>query len=125
MGSTGSGRFTDYSGANTGETTGSGGGGGSSGNDRCQQSFSCTLEEVAQCEYFVQTSSTPTTGTPLTLILEGRLFATTADNKKVGALPTSFNYLAACLASGFSYAGIIQTSTNSPVPSVRVDFTPI
>jgi len=126
MGSTGSGRFTDYSGAKTTATTsGSGGGGGSSGSDRCQQAFSCTLEEVAQCDYFVQTGSVPPVGSPLTLALQRRLFAKAADGHNVGALPTSFNYLAACIESGVNYAGVVRVSSNAPVPSVTVDFTPV
>lgn len=128
MGSTGSGRFTDYSGAKmTGTTSGSGGGGGggASGNDRCQQAFSCTLEEVAQCDYFVQTGAVPPTGSQLTLVLQGRLFAKADNDHKVGALPTSFNYLAACMESGVNYAGVVRVSSNARVPSVIVDFAPV
>lgn len=127
MGSTGSGRFTDYSGAKTTATiSGSGGGGGgSSGNDRCQQAFSCTLEEVAQCDYFVQTGLVPPVGSPLTIVLQRRLFAKAANGPNVGALPTSFNYLVACMESGVNYAGVVRASSNMPVPSVTVDFTPI
>src|SRR3569623_2125872 len=126
MGSTGSGRFTDYCGVKTTVTTsGSGGGVGSSGNDRCLQAFSCTLEEVAQCDYFMQTGSVPPVGSPLTLVLQRRLFAKAANGHKVGALPTSFNYLAACMASGVNYAGVVRASSNAPVPSVTVDFAPV
>lgn len=126
MGSTGSGRFTDYSGASTpGTSSGSGGGGGSSGNDKCQQAFSCTLEEVAQCDYLTLTGSLPPKGASLILVLQGRLFARTANGYNVGALPTSFNYLAACMESGVKYAGVIRVSSNVPVPSVTVDFAPI
>lgn len=126
MGSTGSGRFTDYSGAKTtGTTSGSGGGGGSSGNDKCQQAFSCTLEEVAQCDYFVQTGSVPPVGSPLTLVLQRRVFAKAVNGHKVGALPTSFNYLVVCMESGVNYAGVVRASSNVPVPSVTVDFTPV
>ena len=126
MGSTGSGRFTDYSGTKiTGTTSGSGGGGGTSGNDRCQQAFSCTLEEVAQCDYFVQTGMVPAVGSPLTLVLHRRLFGKAANGHRVGALPTSFNYLAACIESEVNYAGVVRASSNAPVPSVTVDFTPI
>lgn len=126
MGSTGSGRFTDYSGAKTTATTsGSGGGGGSSGNDRCQQAFSCTLEEVAQCDYFVHTRSVPPVGSTVTLVLQRRLFVQAPNGYNVGALPTSFNYLAACMESGVNYVGVIQASSNAAVPLVTVDLTPI
>lgn len=126
MGSTGSGRFTDYSGAKpTVTSSGGGSGGGSSGNDRCQQAFSCTLEEVAQCDYFVQTGSVPPVGSQVSLILQRRLFAVADNGLKVGALPTSFNYLANCLGAGINYAGVIRASTTVPVPSVSVDFVPV
>lgn len=126
MGSTGSGRFTDYSGAKTTATTsGSGGGGGSSGHDRCQQAFSCTLEEVAQCDYFVQTGSVPPAGSTVILVLQRRLLAQAPNGYNVGALPTSFNYLAACMESGVNYAGVVRASSNAAVPSVTVDFTPV
>ena len=126
MGSTGSSRFTDYSGAKTtGTTTGTGGGGGASGNDKCQQAFSCTLEEVAQCDYLAQTGVVPQPGSTVTLVLQKRLFAQASNGYNVGALPTSFNYLAACMQSGVSYAGVVRASSSAPVPSVTVDFTPV
>lgn len=124
MGSTGSGRFTDYSGSKT-TVTQSGSGGGSSGNDRCQRAFSCNLEDVAQCDYFAKTGSVPPVGSTLTLVLQRRLFAEAANGLKVGALPTSFNYLAACMGSGVNYAGVVRASSNAPVPSVTVDFSPV
>lgn len=126
MGSTGSGRFTDYSGTKpTVTSSGAGGGGGSSGNDRCQQAFSCTLEEVAQCDYLMQTGSVPPVGSQVSLILQRRLFAVAENGLKVGALPTSFNYLVNCLGAGINYAGVVRASTNAPVPSVSVDFVPV
>lgn len=126
MGSTGSGRFTDYSGTTATSTpSGSGGGGGSSGNDRCQQAFSCTLEEVAQCDFFAQTGLIPSVGSHVSLNLQRRLFAVADNGLRVGALPTSFNYLVNCLGAGINYAGVVRASTNTPVPSVSVDFTPV
>lgn len=128
MGSTGSGRFTDYTGApptvpaQNGE---GGGGGGASGNDRCQQAFSCILEEVAQCDFYAQTRSVPQVGTQVALILQRRLFAVAGNGFKVGALPTSFNYLVACLEDGVNYAGVVRASSNAPVPTVSVDFLPV
>lgn len=126
MGSTGSGRFSDYSEAKKVETAGKtgGGGGGASGGDKCQQAFSCLLEEVAQCDYYIQSTTIPVVGTELSLVIAGRVFAVDSNGRKVGALPTSFNYLAACLANGISYVGVVKSSTVAPVPTVAADFVP-
>lgn len=125
MGSTGSGSFSDYSGAKNTSSTGQGGGsGGASGVDRCQQAFSCVLQEVAQCDYYARAGTVPAPGTVLSISLSGRLFAVDSSGVKVGALPTSFNYLAACLAGGVSYVGVVKSSTSTPVPTVEADFVP-
>lgn len=125
MGSTGSGRFTDYSGSKKPDAPGAEGGGGSSGVDRCQQSFECVLEEVAQCTYYMQTGGgVPGPGSVLTVMLRGRLFAVDSSGTTVGALPNAFNYLAACLADGTNYVGLVKAASAGPVPTVSVDFTP-
>lgn len=126
MGSTGSGSFTDYSGAKNTHPTGqgSGGGGGSSGVDKCQQAFSCVLQEVAQCDYYTRTRTVPAPGTELSISLDRRVFAVDSSGATVGALPTSFNYLAECLASGIRYVGVVKSSTSSPVPTIEADFVP-
>lgn len=121
MGSTGSGRFSDYSGSESTSTDG-GGAGGSSGSDRCRQAFSCTLEEVAQCDFYSNSSALPASGAELRIELNGRLFAVDGNGTSIGALPTRFNYLAACIASGIAYRGLVTASRISPIPSVSADF---
>ena len=124
MGSTGSGSFSDYPGSRP-KTDGQGaGGGGASGEDRCSRAFSSNLEEVEQCEYFKANADVPATGTVLSIEQHGRFFAVDASGQKVGALPTRFNYLADCIAAGFSYAGRVNASASAPVASVSVDFAP-
>lgn len=120
MGSTGSGSFTDYSGSQN--PKGSGGSGGSSGVDQCSKAFSCTLQEVAQCDYLKKHGAPPAVQAQLSLILKGRIFAVDASGTTVGALPTSYNYLAACLNAGFGYVGVITASAAGPLPSVSADF---
>ena len=120
MGSTGSGSFSDYSGSQN--PKGSGGSGGASGVDRCSKAFSCALQEVAQCDYLRTHGASPPVQAQLSLILNGRIFAVDASGTTVGALPTSYNYLAACLTAGFNYVGVVTTSTSSPLPSVSADF---
>jgi hypothetical protein len=84
--------------------------------------FSTVLEEVAHCDYFAKTGSVPAPGSTLRVILGKRLFAVDSSGLTVGALPTSFNYLAACLADGFNYIGIVKSSVVSPVPTIQADF---
>lgn len=124
MGSTGSGHFSDYSGATGEENGGQGSGGGSSGVDRCQQAFSVTLEEVAQCDYYTQYNAVPGLNSELGIILDGRVFAVDSNGTKVGAFPTSFNYLAKCITGGVTYVGVVTFSAVTPVPTVYADFTP-
>lgn len=124
MGSTGSGHFSDYSGVKSGDTSGQGVGGGSSGVDKCQQAFSCVLEEVAHCDYYEQSKTVPSHGSSLSVVLESRVFAVDSNGTKIGALPTSLNYLASCLASGVKYVGVVKSSAATPVPTVEADFVP-
>lgn len=124
MGSTGSGRFSDYSGSQrSGEGTGSSG--GDSGTDRCRQAFSVGLEDVALYPFFSGTSTTPQAGSTLTIALQGRLVALDSNGVAVGALPTAYNYLAGCLAEGINYLGVVRSSTSGVNPQVNVDFAPV
>ncbi|KRS15793.1 hypothetical protein RIdsm_01004 [Roseovarius indicus] len=124
MGSTGSGSFSDYPGSRPKEGGEGAGSGGASGEDRCARAFSCVLEEVEQCDYFAASGGVPPANTALTIEHSGRLFAVDASGQTVGALPTSLNYLADCMAEGFTYEGRVNSSASAPVASVSVDFAP-
>ena len=118
MGSSGSGHFSDYSGSRKADGTG-----GTNGNDRCRQAFSCKLEEVAQCDFYVANFDVPASGIELSLVHERRIFAVTSDGTKIGALPTAFNYLAGCMKDGNTYVGVVTASGLHPIPYVSADFT--
>ncbi|MEO1817565.1 hypothetical protein [Pseudomonas sp.] len=127
MGSSGSGRFTDYPGTKPKEVDENGGGiaGGSSGVDKCKQAFSVVLEDVGNSDLYSQTHSVPSAGTLLEIVFDGRrIFAVDTDGVKIGALPTSYNYLAACLADGITYVGLVSQSAVTPIPTVSADFAP-
>ncbi|WP_232438572.1 MULTISPECIES: hypothetical protein [Burkholderia] len=127
MGSSGSGSFSDYPGTKAKAVEGDGIGvaGGTSGVDRCKQAFSCVLEDVGQCDFYSQFRKVPAPGTQLGIFFDKkRIFAVDVDGVKVGALPTSFNYLAACLAGGVTYVGVVKSSADKPVPTVEADFVP-
>lgn len=118
MGSTRSSNFTDYSGSRSNDGTG-----GTSGIDRCRQAFSCSLEEIELCDYFVTHTTVPAVGTELVIVHQKRVFAATPQGVKVGALPTSFNYLAACMKDGITYVGVVTASAMLPLPTVSADFS--
>ena len=127
MGSSGSGRFSDYPGTKAKETPGDGTGltGGTSGQDKCLQAFQVLLEDVGNSDFYAHHRTVPTPGTQLTIVFDQRrIFAINANGDKIGALPTAFNYLVACLHSNVGYIGVVRSSAALPVPTVDVDFAP-
>lgn len=127
MGSSGSGRFTDYPGTKAKEVVGDGSGveGGASGVDKCSQAFHVLLEDVGNSQFYSQFGSVPSTGTQLSIFFDGRrVFAVDLNGVKVGALPTTYNYLVACMGSGVNYVGVVSFSAALPVPTVEADFVP-
>ena len=125
MGSTNTGRFSDYSDNSNSRRKSSGdGGGGSSGDDKCQKAIHAKLEEVERCEYYRAHSVVPVEGTAIEITLNGRLCATTIGSEVVGYLPTKYNYLAICIQDGFSYVGEITSSSTNPIVRVTVDIAP-
>ena len=127
MGSTGTGKFTDYSGQTGNEGSGGtagGGSGGSSGVDNCDQAFAAILEEVERCAYFQQYHTPPPAGTAVVVRLRGRLSVDTESGEVLGYLPTQYNYLAGCMSSGRNYAGSVTATSITPLIRVHVDIAP-
>lgn len=122
MGSSGSGRFSDYSGSPKQTENTGGSSGGSSGHDRCRQAFAAGLEDVEQYDYYNNHGHAIPVGTRLILSVVVRVIALTETGESVGALPTSFNYIAGCLNSGITYTGIVTNSSSWPIMRVDVDF---
>jgi hypothetical protein len=127
MGSSGSGNFSDYPGSSKNKETGGSGGGESSGGDRCARAFSVSLEDVEHCDYFKNHGSAcPANGTVLEIAQKKRIVAQTSAGEIVGNLPTQFNYLAACLRDGYTYAGQVRSSNATGlVAVVSADFAAI
>jgi hypothetical protein len=126
MGSSGSGNFSDYPGTKASDVTGDGTGtaGGTSGVDKCKKAFDVLLDDVGNSDFFSKFNNVPAVGDQLSILFDGkRVFAIDENGVKVGALPTSFNYLVACLEDGVTYVGVVSTSAVSPVPTVAADFT--
>jgi hypothetical protein len=127
MGSSGSGHFSDYPGTKTKEVTGDGSGmaGGTSGVDKCKQAFHVLLDDVGNSDFYSQFKNVPAAGDQLDILFDKkRVFAVDMNGLKVGAFPTSFNYLVTCLENGVTYVGVVRSSAVSPVPTVDADFAP-
>jgi len=127
MGSSGSGHFSDYPGTKAKEVAGDGSGmaGGASGVDKCKQAFHVLLDDVGNSDFYSRFKNVPTAGAQLGILFDKkRVFAVDVNGFKVGALPTSFNYLVTCLANGVTYVGVVRSSAVSPVPTVDADFAP-
>jgi len=125
MGSSGSGQLTDYPGSGRAKGNGSGGGNPPQ-SDRCERAFSTHLEDVEHYTYFKNHKSAPPIGTSLHIALQKRLVALTDGGEVVGSLPTQFNYLAACLESGYGYVGTVRDSSSGPPTAiVATDFAAV
>lgn len=125
MGSSGSGRISDYPGSSSqsGSRTGGGGSGGGTPEDRCARSFALGLEDVEQSDYYKAHGAIPAVGTQVEVVQRKRLVAQTSAGQSVGNLPTSFNYLASCIKAGWTYVGAIQSAKKGPPQAtVLVDF---
>ena len=120
MGSSGSGNFSDYTGSPKSDF-GAGASGGASGFDKCDQAFAAILEDVASHQFYANHGSVPPVGTQLTIEVRGRVVAVTG-TESVGSIPTRFNYLARCIADGFTYTGVVTSSSNGANPKVHADF---
>lgn len=127
MGSSGSGHFSDYPGTKAKEVTGDGSGvaGGTSGVDKCKQAFHVLLDDVGNSDFYSQFRNVPAAGDQLGILFDKkRVFAVDVNGVKVGAFPTSFNYLVTCLENGVTYVGVVKSSAVLPVPTVDADFAP-
>jgi hypothetical protein len=124
MGSSGSGRISDYPGTSQGGGgTSRGGGGGQPPEDRCARAFSAALEDIEHCEYYQAHGAPPPQGEALEVRLAKRLIAVAANGQSVGNLPTALNYLAACMKDGWRYTGLVTDSGNGPpTATVTADF---
>jgi hypothetical protein len=133
MGSTGTGRFTDYPGTPRGSAKskdqGGTGGGEANETNQCERKLeNVTLEEVARCAFYKPAEDLPSVGTSVvvcTSLVGGRIGVQTAEGGQVvGLLPTEYNYLLQCMKQGYQYAGAVVSAKLRPVPVVRVDLGP-
>lgn len=126
MGSSGTGRLSDYPG--TSRAGGNGGDpkgreGGQPPEDRCGRAFSTALEDIEHSEYYQANGAPPPAGEVLRIRQRKRLVAETAVGQSVGNIATGLNYLASCLKDGWEYTGLVTASNNGPpLAAVTADF---
>ena len=121
MGSTGSGRLSDYTrfrGAVKGVT------GGEDLINKCDRAVATVLEDVETCDYYKKNGHVPAKGTYVKIALKTRLVALDENGDVIGHLPTEYNYLLECLNDGYQYEGEVSGSFDLPVPSVYIAVTP-
>lgn len=121
MGSTGSGRLSDYSrfrGAVKGVT------GGEDLINKCDRAVATVLEDVETCDYYKKNGKVPAKGTYVKIALKIRLVAIDEKGDVIGYLPTEYNYLLECLNDGYQYEGEVSGSFETPVVSVYIAVTP-
>lgn len=121
MGSTGSGRLSDYSrfgGAVKGVT------GGEDLINKCDRAVATALEDVETCDYYKKYGKVPAKGTYVRIDKKMRLVAVDENSDVIGHLPTEYNYLLECINDGYQYEGEVSGSFDTPVPSVYIAATP-
>lgn len=121
MGSTGSGRLSDYSrfgGAVKGVT------GGEDLINKCDRAVATVLEDVETCDYYKKYGKVPAKGTYVRIDKTMRLVAVDENGDVIGHLPTEYNYLLECLNEGYQYEGVVSGSFDIPVLSVYIAATP-
>jgi hypothetical protein len=128
MGSSGASRFSDYPERPPKKVTSGGGrggvSGGSGGQNICDLAFSAILEDFERSEFYTQHAALPKVGTGITIEKGKRIVARAASGETIGNLPTEKNYLAGCIASGWSYAGQITKVVGGAVAKITIDAAP-
>lgn len=127
-----SGRFHEYTPVENEATSpkaGGGEGGAQPGTDMCDRVIeSARLEEIERSQYHKKHSRVPRIEDLVRLrkgLEAGRLVIEHAStNLSVGYLPTRFNYLVQCLASGRKYNGKVTASTDSPSARIVIELSP-
>ena len=129
MGSTGTGRLTDYPGGRGGKKgAGEGGSEGEHEPNQCDRDLDqVQLEEIERCGYFHANGTVPPVGEAVSIrnsLLKGRIAVETEEGVDIGVLPTEFNYIVGCMNRGYTYRGQVVSSQNdSSLQRITVDLS--
>lgn len=124
-----SGRFHEYNPPQNESQPMTEGGGLVPKTDVCDRVIeSARIEEVERTQYHKRHFKVPMPGDKVKLrnaLENGRLVIEHVEsNLSIGYLPTRFNYLAQCLASGKKYGGKVTASANSPSARIVIELVP-
>jgi len=122
MGSSGTGRLTDYTGTTSSDAKHKTG--GSSGEDKCGKAFTTSLEDVERSEYFIKNPGLPPSKTQIEVVFKRPRLVAIANGMVIGNLPTDRNYLKLCLESGYKFPGIVSLVRGRPVSSIEITVAP-
>lgn len=127
MGSSGTGRLSDYSnfGGYLNPANKPKGKFGSEGpEDKCALGFSTELEDVLTSEYYIKYKTIPAKGTLVKIKQKMRIVAVDDSDLVIGNLPTKYNYLLRCMNDGFEYEGEVEESVSGLIPLVIIAVSP-
>jgi hypothetical protein len=119
MGSTGSGRFTDYPGSFGNNPKQ----GGESKENECEKAFRTELEDVDTSKYYDSNNHLPIINTVITIRFNGSRIVAMVENLEIGNLPTRFNYLLKCM-NEYDYVGVVSNISSDPINSINIDVHP-
>ena len=126
MGSSGTGRLSDYSdfvrGINVSPAKGNEG--PDDPVDKCILAFTTELEDIETSERYVKTKTLPSEGDHIRIGINTRIVAIDDNDMVVGNLPTKYNYLFDCINGGHNYEGNVEDAIPGLVPLVIVAVTP-
>lgn len=110
MGSMGTGSFGDYN---------------QKDKKKCARSIvNVMLEDVALSEFYTNSKKVPDEQCKVSVrqaLLNGRIVCESLETlESIGALPTKYNYLLACMKDGYAYEGTVTYSSILPIPTVKV-----
>ncbi|MDF2842036.1 MAG: hypothetical protein K0R00_462 [Herbinix sp.] len=123
MGSSGSGRFGNYSSEGAGSFLG---GGNAKGEISCPlELLLLKLEDIATSEYYLKYHNVPSISITIEVkseMVNRRLVVIESESELViGNIPVEYNYLNICIKKGMIYSGVICSSNIKPIPYVVVN----
>ncbi|RCW29657.1 hypothetical protein [Marinilabilia salmonicolor] len=119
MGSTGSGRFTDYQGFSGNNPKQ----GGESSENKCEKAFRTELEDVDTSEFYNSQGRLPDVNTEVIIEFNGHRIVATINGEEIGNLPTKYNYLRKCM-NEYTYSGIVSNTSSNPINSIIINVSP-
>jgi len=126
MGSSGTGRFGDYSGGGTIGGISGGSNTGDEGGSCPKELLQIKLEDIEHLDFYHNHSNVPERGHSIQIrnsLYNGRVVVQSATTFEIiGNIPTKYNYIYFnCITNGINYSGEVISSDLTPIPFVVVN----